>query len=160
MLRRQTKGDMEGFDGHAYVTLPNVIPSVKSERVGGWSGRSSCSHKLQCGRMVALYFTLASVTALYCLLGYWLAFGRLYWLWRATGVCIVLALLVPIRAYEPLVFFGMTSLLFVAVAGCRRLFLGWREEGERHRRQRLPLKSRNQGIGSNFGCMICSDSWR
>lgn len=77
--------------------------------------------------MVALYLTLASVTAVYCLLGYWLAFGKSYWLWRAAAVCIALVLLVPIRAYEPLVFFGMTSLLFVAAASCRRLFLWWWE---------------------------------
>jgi hypothetical protein len=78
--------------------------------------------------MVALYLTLASVTALYCLLGYWLAFGTQYWLWRAAAVCIALALLVPIRAYEPLVFFGITSLLFVAAAAFRHLYLWWREK--------------------------------
>ena len=77
--------------------------------------------------MVALYLTLASVTGLYCLLGYWMAFGKQYWLWRAAAVCIALALLVPIRAYEPLVFFGMTSLLFVATAAGRHLYLWWRE---------------------------------
>lgn len=77
--------------------------------------------------MVALYLTLASVTAVYCLLGYWLAFGMQRWLWRAGAVCAALALLVPIRAYEPLVFFAMTSLLFVAVSSCRRLFLWWWE---------------------------------
>ncbi len=83
--------------------------------------------------MVALYLTLASVTAVYCLLGYWLAFGKVNWLWRAGAVCASLTLLVPIGTYEPLVLFGMTTVLFVAVAGCSRLFLWWRG-----RRRKIP----------------------
>ncbi len=72
-----------------------------------------------------LHVTLASVAAVYCLLGYWLAFGKQSWMWRAGTVCAALALLVPIRAYEPLVFFAFTSLFFVAAAGCQRLLLSW-----------------------------------
>ena len=72
-----------------------------------------------------LHVTLASVAAVYCLLGYWLAFGSQSWMWRAGTVCAALALLVPIRAYEPLVFFAFTSLFFVAAAGRRRLLLSW-----------------------------------
>ncbi len=72
-----------------------------------------------------LHLTFASVAAVYCLLGYWLAFGRQSWMWRAGTVCPALALLVPIRAYEPLVFFALISLLFLAAAGCRRLLRSW-----------------------------------
>jgi hypothetical protein len=75
-----------------------------------------------------LHLTFASVAAVYCLLGYWLAFGRRSWMWRAGAVCTALALLVPIRAYEPFVFFALTSLLFVAVAGAWWLFGIWRKK--------------------------------
>jgi hypothetical protein len=74
-----------------------------------------------------LHLTLASVAAAYCLLGYWLSFGKQWWMLRAGTVCAALAMLVPIRAYEPLVFFALTSLGFVAVSGCQRLFLSWRQ---------------------------------
>jgi hypothetical protein len=72
-----------------------------------------------------LYLTLASVAAVYSLLGYWLAFGKQSWLWRTGAVCAALVLLVPIRAYEPLVFFALTALFFVGAAGCQSLFLSW-----------------------------------
>ena len=72
-----------------------------------------------------LHLTFASVAAVYCLLGFWLAFGKPAWMWRAGTVCAALAILVPIRAYEPLVFFVLTSLLFVAVAGCQKLLHSW-----------------------------------
>jgi hypothetical protein len=75
----------------------------------------------------ALYLTFASVTAAYCLLGYWLAFGKPNWLLRSAAVCAALVLLVPIRAYEPLVFFAITSLLFVGIAGFEALLAIWRE---------------------------------
>ena len=73
-----------------------------------------------------LHLTFASVGAVYCLLGYWLAFGKEPWMWRAGAVCAALALLVPIRAYEPLVFFGLISLFFLVVAGGQRLFTWFR----------------------------------
>lgn len=76
-----------------------------------------------------LQLTLASAAAIYCLLGYWLAFGKQSWLWRAGFVCAALALLVPIRAYEPLVFFALTSLLFVAAAGGQWLLLSTLRKG-------------------------------
>lgn len=69
----------------------------------------------------SLNLIFASVTAVYCLLGYWLAFGKQPWMWRAGAVCVALALLVPIRAYEPLVFFAITSLLFLAASGSWKL---------------------------------------
>jgi hypothetical protein len=76
------------------------------------------------GRMIEL--TLTSVAACYCLLGYWLAFGKALWLWRAGALGVALALLIPIRAYEPLVFFAITSCFFLLAAGCRDLFRMWR----------------------------------
>ncbi|MCE9527123.1 MAG: hypothetical protein K8R36_13840 [Planctomycetales bacterium] len=69
----------------------------------------------------SLNLIFASVAAVYCLLGYWLAFGKHPWMWRAAAVCVALALMVPIRAYEPLVFFALTSLLFLAASGSWKL---------------------------------------
>src|SRR6185436_19593612 len=91
--------------------------------------------------MLALYLILSSVTATYCLLGYWFAFGKLPWLWRAAVTCIALALLAPIRAYEPLVFFGTTALIFAGIAWSRALWVIWRES--RHRKE-LDEKSEGQ----------------
>jgi hypothetical protein len=75
----------------------------------------------------SLNLIFASVAAVYCLLGYWLAFGKQPWMWRAGAVCVALALLVPIRAYEPLVFFALTSLLLLATAGSWKLLAMWRQ---------------------------------
>jgi|GEM_PF-3025148 len=77
--------------------------------------------------MLALYLILSSVAAAYCLLGYWFAFGKLPWLWRAAVTCATLALLVPVSAYEPLVFFGITSLIFAGIAWSQSLWAIWRE---------------------------------
>jgi hypothetical protein len=78
-----------------------------------------------------LHLTFASVGAVYCLLGYWLAFGKEPWMWRAGSTVAALALLVPIRAYEPLVFFALISILFLAAAGAWWLLGSWRKEGNK-----------------------------
>jgi hypothetical protein len=72
-----------------------------------------------------IQFILTSVAAVYCLLGYWLAFGKQNWIWRATTLGVALALLVPIRAYEPLVFFVLTAFFFLVAGGCRNVLYHW-----------------------------------
>src|SRR5688500_17040746 len=62
-----------------------------------------------------LFYTLVTgVAAGYCLLAIWAAVGRGHWFARACVLLAALALLVPIRAYEPLILFAMTSALLIA----------------------------------------------
>jgi hypothetical protein len=64
--------------------------------------------------MFLLYTLVTGVAAAYCLLAIWVAVGRGHWFARACVLLAALALLVPIRAYEPLILFGTTSVLLVA----------------------------------------------
>lgn len=65
--------------------------------------------------MIVLYLLVTGVAAGYCLLAIWAATGRGHWFARACVLLGALALLVPIRAFEPLILFGMTSALLVAL---------------------------------------------
>ncbi|MGI8981835.1 MAG: hypothetical protein ACR2FY_21605 [Pirellulaceae bacterium] len=98
----------------------------------------------------ALYTTFASVTAAYCLLGYWLAFGKLNWLLRSAAVCSALVLLVPIRAYEPLVFFAITSLLFVGIAGFQELLTIWQEWRTKTESEGIPPVEKATKVSRQF----------
>ena len=73
--------------------------------------------------MFLLYTFVTGVAAGYCLLAIWVACGRGHWFARACVLLAALALLVPIRAFEPLILFGMTSVLLIggwsAVRGLR-----------------------------------------
>lgn len=59
--------------------------------------------------MFLLYILVTGVAAGYCLLGIWAAVGRGHWFARACVLLIALALLLPVRAYEPLILFGLTA---------------------------------------------------
>jgi hypothetical protein len=63
---------------------------------------------------------VTGVAAGYCLLAIWVACGRGHWFARACVLLAALALLVPIRAYEPLILFGMTSVTLVGGWGAVR----------------------------------------
>lgn len=71
--------------------------------------------------MLLLYTLVTGVAAAYCLLAIWVAVGRGHWFARACVLLGALALLVPIRAYESLILFGMTSAILVAGWGLVRL---------------------------------------
>ena len=72
--------------------------------------------------MFLLYIFVTSVAAAYCLLAIWVACGRGHWFARACVLLAALALLVPIRAYEPLILFGMTSVLLIGGWGGARFW--------------------------------------
>jgi hypothetical protein len=72
-----------------------------------------------------LQVVLASVTALYALLGYWGAVGKVNWFWRATAICLGLLALIPIQAFEPLVLFAVVSIFFVMARASQQLCFWW-----------------------------------
>jgi hypothetical protein len=74
--------------------------------------------------MYLLYALLTGVAAAYCLLAIWVAMGRRQWFVRVSVLLAALALLVPIRAYEPLVLLGLTSVILVSGWGAGRWMWG------------------------------------
>ena len=70
--------------------------------------------------MLLLYTLVTGIAAAYCLLAIWVAIGPGHWFARGCVLLAALALLVPIRAYEPLILFGMTSVLLVGAWGVLR----------------------------------------
>jgi hypothetical protein len=71
--------------------------------------------------MHLLYALVTGVAAAYCLLAIWVAIGRGHWFARACVLLAALALLVPIRAYEPLILFGMAAVMLIGGWGTWRL---------------------------------------
>lgn len=59
--------------------------------------------------MLALYLFVTGVAAFYGCLGLWAAVSPRHWFLRTSVVLAMLALLLPIRAYEPLILFGLTT---------------------------------------------------
>ncbi|HEX5105158.1 MAG TPA: hypothetical protein VFV87_15165 [Pirellulaceae bacterium] len=71
---------------------------------------------------MVLYAFVTAVAAAYCLLAIWVAVGSGLWFRRMCALLGALALLVPIRAYEPLILFGMSSAMLIAGWGAVRLW--------------------------------------
>ena len=86
--------------------------------------------------MFLLYTLVTGVAAAYCLLAIWVAVGRGHWFARACVLLAALALLVPIRAYEPLILFGMTSAMLIAGWNLRRRWQWQKSRAEHNERSR------------------------
>ncbi len=57
---------------------------------------------------------MALVMLMGCLLSIWTVFGRSWWFFRVCVVCVAVLTLLPIRAYQPMVWFVFTGLVSVA----------------------------------------------
>jgi hypothetical protein len=68
-------------------------------------------------RFLLLILVVDAVAAAFCLAALWAGESRQHWVWRCMGVCGLLTLLLPIRAYEPLLLLLIVApLLAVASA--------------------------------------------
>jgi len=70
-------------------------------------------------RFLLLILVVDAVAALFCLAAIWAGESKQYWFWRGLVVCGLLALLLSIRAYEPLLLFLIVAPL-LAVASARQ----------------------------------------
>src|SRR5262245_20495176 len=68
---------------------------------------------------------LLAIAAGQCLAAIWAASGRRHWFWRLAAVWAALALLVPIRAYEPAWLFALSSTLIIVALTVARWW-DWR----------------------------------
>ena len=96
--------------------------------------------------MFLLYTLVTGVAAAYCLLAIWVAVGRGHWFARACVLLAALALLVPIRAYEPLILFGMTSVLLIAGWSVGRMWQTIRCNTAESSREAVALRFRLQDV--------------
>ena len=64
--------------------------------------------------MQVTYLLVTGVAAIHCLIGLWVATSRRHWFLRAIFPCLALAALIPIRAHEPLIFYGLIMAEIVA----------------------------------------------
>ena len=110
--------------------------------------------------MFLLYTLVTGVAAAFCLLAIWVAVGRGHWFARACVLLAALALLVPIRAYEPLILFGMTSMLLVAVWGTGRFWQATRENAKADRSNRSSHHMRFRMLDILLFCAVSGGaSW-
>src|SRR5689334_15257741 len=63
----------------------------------------------------ALCLILISTAALEALIAIWAATSRIHWFWRAIAVWAGIAVLLPIRAFQPALVFTITSPLTIAI---------------------------------------------
>lgn len=92
--------------------------------------------------MLLLYAFVIGVAAVYCLLAICVAIGPGHWFGRMCVLMGALALLVPIRAYEPLILFGMTSGMLIAGWSAVKLWetRQQRKDGDQSRLLRFQLR--------------------
>src|SRR5882724_7820090 len=69
----------------------------------------------------AVCLILVSTAAMEALVAIWAATSRVHWFWRAFVVWVGIAVLLPIRAFQPALVFTITSPLTVAIISAIRL---------------------------------------
>jgi hypothetical protein len=77
------------------------------------------------GLAILMLVPLAIAAALYSVLAVWAALGRGHWYLRGAVVCAGLSLLIPIRAYEPLAVFLVSTPAIVVASLLIRRFFSW-----------------------------------
>jgi hypothetical protein len=101
---------------------------------------SSFWEVLQTPRLHAAHLIIAALCAVICLLGIWAGRSRAHWFVRVGAVLVVLALFVPMRAYEPLLLFAIT--VCILVAGWR-IAHSWSAASTRQKQTDLGTAKRN-----------------
>ncbi|MFN0018947.1 MAG: hypothetical protein ACKVP0_11855 [Pirellulaceae bacterium] len=70
-------------------------------------------------RYFLLILVVDGVAAAFCLAALWAGESKNHWFWRGLGVCGLLALLLPIRAYEPLLVMLIVLPLLAVASACQ-----------------------------------------
>ena len=71
------------------------------------------------------YLFITGVAAIYCLIGVWAVTSSRHWFLRAIIPCLALAVLIPIRAHEPLIFY---ALIMAEIVAALTLWRWWRKD--------------------------------